>query len=123
MIVITNIETINVPDKEWHELIHYEKNPNEYIPINNYTDSVEASYIYERIHGRRFCRHSDGLDVVIGMSKQASDVIGIQLDAWKNQEELIQSLRDELHYTKLEIDRRKNMSFINKVKFLFGILK
>lgn len=135
MIVITNIETIDVPGNIYNHVYGY--HPDEYIGVSNKLNPVKAELIKEYITGQRFIRGSDGSEIIIGMSKQASEVIGIPLSAWKNQEDYINRLTadkenfrvkyeislNELHYTKLELDRRKNMSIINKIKFLFGILK
>lgn len=128
MIVITEIITMDVPDRYYCNISNY--NPEMYIPVNNGNYCVTAKVIQEIIHGQRFTRDSDGVDVVIGMSKQDSDIIGIQLEAFQVQEDRINNLlgeykdlsvRHEENYR--ELKKIKSLSFVNKVKFVLGFLK
>lgn len=70
MIVITKIETINVPDNDFYNIQNF--NPDNYVRVNNMKDTVPARLIQESVRGRRFIRGSDGSEIIIGMSKVES---------------------------------------------------
>jgi predicted HTH transcriptional regulator len=58
------------------------------------------------VRGRRFVT-PNGNELIIGCSKQAAAIIGIQYDAWDNQEKMIIS----------KIAR--NATFLTRVRWLF----
>ena len=72
----------------------------------------------ELIKGRIFIR-PDGTELIIGCSKQAADVIGIQYEAWDNlQQEHLKAARarDDAY---AHIRELSEASFLTRLKWLF----
>lgn len=135
MIVITNIDTIEV-DREYYELDPYrhQKMP---VLLNDQKTYMDTSYVVEQIRGRKFRRPDSGAEIIIGASKQAQDIIGIQIEAW----EAMEIERD--HFYSLAIQRKKenndmfiqwtgslkslgnifNAPFLTRLKWLFTGVK
>lgn len=76
MIIIKSCEVIDVGDVTIKDIYRYP--PLECLPVNDYSAVAEVSVIQELIRGRRFVRPSDGIDVYLGCTKEAQDLIGIQ---------------------------------------------
>ena len=83
MLIIKHIDFIEV-DKTRCEILSHPPIPL-FVKDNRgpkEIDSVEVES--ELVIGRRFRRPSDNIDMYIGVSKQAQDVIGLQYEAWGN---------------------------------------
>ena len=113
------------------------------IEIFNYTDPpggvwvgrefLEVEFCKELIKGRRFIR-PDGEEVVVGVSKQAQDVLGLLYEDWGKQRRalfLVQnayrdvcvkldSVGEKLEAKEGELDVYRNASFWQRLKYLFG---
>ena len=81
--------------------------------------TVSVSEIRELVRGRRYQRPSDGTDVVIGMSQQAQDVLGLQYEA-------IETMRDDVdRYHRLfmsernKVEAAKRASLWDRIKWVF----
>ncbi|MCP4408813.1 MAG: hypothetical protein GY807_13830 [Gammaproteobacteria bacterium] len=57
-------------------------------------DSITKEAETETVRGRRYIR-PDGTEIVIGMTEQAQDVIGIQYEAWENLQGMCDANRAE----------------------------
>ena len=84
---------------------------------------VEVSEIHELIKGRRFVRPSTQTDIVIGMSKQASEVIGIQYETFDNMEESIAQLTSQQRVDRETLDKIKSASLLKRLTWLFTGVK
>lgn len=122
MIIIKNIEIIEVDRDPW-ELIA--KIPMDgVIPVNG-NKYIETKLFIELIGGQRFVR-PDGKELIIGCSKQAEEVIGIQYEAWGNMSKEWEITRQEL-YTERgerlkvegELLKVKQLGFFRRLVALF----
>ena len=123
MIIIKHIEFIET-DRDPFEIIR-QNMPYVGIPVitDEGEDIVECSLISELIKGRRFRRPSDNKDIVIGVSKQAQDVIGIQYEAWATEFKLRCSLEDRLSDSNRMLNYINNSSVFERFKWLFTGVK
>lgn len=82
MILIKKIEYIET-DRDPIEIVSMNR-PDAFVPVLTDTgkEHIEVKEIIELVRGRRFCRPSDGLDIIIGMPKKVQDLIVIQYEAW-----------------------------------------
>jgi hypothetical protein len=120
MILIKNIEYIEVDRDPW-EIIS-KRDPYQSVMVNYGAECIPESIecLTEFVHGRRFVNQSKGLDVVIGMTRDVQNLIGIQYEAWETQEEYITGLNTENQ--KLKHWRRTicSASFFTRLKWLFS---
>ncbi len=85
---------------------------------------AEVSDLRELIHGRRFRRPSDGTEIVIGVSKQAQDLIGIQYEAWDNMEKQLDSYYRESMKTRSILTKIEKANLLTRLKWIFtGVTK
>ena len=84
MIIIRSVEVDEV-DEGVYTILH--RNPCDYIPG---TDLPPSTMVSEVVTCRQFVR-SDGTDVMIGMSCEAADVLGLQYEAWNEMERNLES--------------------------------
>lgn len=87
---------------------------------------IEQEIFKELIRGRRFCRPSDGTDIIVGVSKQAGEVLGIMYEAWDNIEKAYNTevskhsiTARELYKCKSSLAKILNASFLQRLKWLF----
>lgn len=117
MILIKNIETIEI-DRDPVEILKY-NNPFQPVPVNGNTAMEPIEVIKEFVHGRLFCRPSDGKEINLGMTKQAQDVIGIQFEAWEYLENLLSECRNYANMKNQQIEKIKSATFWKRLKWLF----
>jgi hypothetical protein len=143
MIVITEIKTIEVDrDEIEHRLCHFGRAGT---IRDSAGDCVELADAMELIRGKRFVRHSeeewrvqdgphvcgdDCVDVVIGMSADTQNLLGLQYEAQENMQRSLDMLivdnceqgREirELHTQKTAIE---NASWRQRLKWLFTGIK
>ena len=114
MIVITKIETIEVP-LSYAEIraMEWDDRAEAVGPYGSMT--MDRNEITELVEGRRFVRPSDGLDVVIGMGADVQDLLGIQYEAWE-------AMERSLSYKRvLEVKLRRSEGLVNAAeKILVG---
>lgn len=114
MLLISKIEFLDV-DVDVHTI--FEVKPWEPLPLKG-GEMVEAKVAQELVRGRRFRRPNDGMDIVIGCSKQAQDVIGLQYEAWES----LENDRDYWHTqcvaSRLKIESIKQAGFWKRLKWL-----
>ena len=122
MIIIKNIEFLET-DKDIYEIYQQDHRSN-FFKVGD--DFVERKIFTELIRGRRFRRPSDGTDIIIGVSKQAQDVIGLQYEAFTNLEQMynlechnhsVTAREKNKYFSKLEVLR--TASFFTRIKWLF----
>jgi len=80
----------------------------------------------ELIKGRRFVRPSDGTDIIVGVSNQAAEAIGLMYEGWDNMEkELLSLLRSrrkldaEGIMLKSTLLKLKAATFWQRIKWVF----
>ena len=123
MIVITKIDFIET-ERDPLELIH-RYGLDGRIPFSNGRKEIEAKELMELIRGRRFVR-PDGKEIVLGISRQAQDVLGIQYEEWHRMNLRLKvatdeklSLMKELNtYTGI-IKEAKKATIVQRIKWLF----
>lgn len=93
MIVIKSIDFFEVQGERHEFYNRYIKGGNPIMTVDTAagTDQVMVEEVAELIKGREF-RSPGGRSVVIGVSNQAQDIIGIQYEAWENQSRMIEEL-------------------------------
>ena len=121
MILISRIEIIDTGDQDPYKIISMHM-PDSTVPImtQDGPDAVKCSHIIELVKGRRFVRPSDGLDVMIGCSRQAQDLIGIQYDAWKSQERLSEGYRNRIDDLITTLVKFRKASLWTRIKWVFS---
>jgi len=127
MIVATNIDVVEMPDDkgEIHRMIQ-QQSMGQMPPIYDSADNpVDREVMIETIQGRRF-RNSKGLDIVLGMSNQAQEALGIWFDTVENQANIIDDLHNsnnrlmaELNMLRKTYDAFEKMGFWSRLRFAF----
>lgn len=97
MIVVKNIEILKT-DKDPIELL---STIPPYEPIWCEGEPVQHEVLAELIRGRHFHRPSDGAEIVVGVSKQAQEVMGILYESWDE----LQKANDELQKANDELQK------------------
>jgi hypothetical protein len=121
MILITKIETLTT-DKDFAEVIKMSHDSfNEYIPFKERVEKAEV--IREIIHGRRFVDPQRNLDVVIGITDEAGEMLGLTHDAFENLEGEREQYRLERDVIKCELESIKAFGFFKRLKCLFTGIK
>lgn len=134
MIVIKSIDFFEVHGERHEFYDRYIKNGNPLMKVGTAvgSDQVMVEEVAELIKGREF-RSPGGRSVVIGVSAQAQDIIGIQYEAWENQSRLVEELSrdngrlttkaDQLHRQSkeklIELNEIKTASFWVRLRWLF----
>ena len=118
MIVIKRIDFIET-DQDPFEILSSTA-PNHYVPVleNNEPEMISAYALTELIQGTRF-RRPDGTNIIIGMSKQASDVIGIQYEAWAESEKRANNWCEAFKKENKELSNLRKTPLLNRIKFVF----
>ena len=120
MIVIKNVEIFEV-DRNPIEILSTTLPHQHVFPCSG--DPVSVEVFRELIRGRRFVRPSDGTDIVVGMSIQAEDVIGLQYEAWDEINNSLNYFRSSLAKSDSEIMRLKSARFWERFRWLFTGVK
>jgi len=120
MILIKGIEYIEV-DRDPYQILS-ESLPYQAVMVSNGTEcrpeSVEC--LTEFVSGRRFVRPSDGTDVVIGMSKDVSRLIGIQFEAYENIEKELKQWINRTSELSGKVNKAEKAGFFQRLKWLFN---
>lgn len=114
MLLISKIEFLEV---EGDERTIFETKPWEPLKLKG-GEMVEAKVAQELVQGRRFRRPADGTDIVIGCSKQAADVIGLQYEEWESLEEDRDYWHTQSVASRLKLDSITNAGFVERLKWL-----
>ena len=121
MLVIRKVEFLEV-NKDPLELLATTQ-PG--MPVECGEELVPVDFFKELIRGRRFVRPSDGIDIIVGCSRQAEEVIGLQYEAWDNLQnayaaEQINHHRttSEMYEYKSRVDEMFRSSFWQRLKWL-----
>ncbi len=119
MILISKIEYMET-DRDPHQIIHC-TSPYEGVAVNtdHGKDIVECNELIELVNGVRFCRYGTDDEIVIGMSKQAQDLIGIQYESWENKEKEYSELYSSFTKARNEISFIKNAGLLRRLSWLF----
>jgi len=119
VLLIKNIEFIET-DRDPYEIINL-KSPYEAVEVlsNRGREVVSVNEIRELIRGRRFVRPSDNKDIIVGCSKKAEDVIGIQYEAWDTLEKDCQAWSAKTSKLISEISDIKKSGLFKRIKFVF----
>ncbi len=123
MIVIKDVDTIEVDENTFIQyMIKY--TGSDIIPCKNSEGGIvgeDIKYVSEAIRGRIFRRPRDNKDIVIGMSRKAQYLIGIQYEEWENMEKRIEEKRKEIIKLETIIKKSTEASILTRLKWLiFG---
>lgn len=116
MILVKNLEIIET-DRDPMEIVSMHL-PHDYIPVNGGEKAIPCKQLRELIRGRRF-RRPDGKDMIIGMTRQVQDIIGIQYEAWDTLNEALDSYRIQARKYESALDNLHNSGFFKRLKMLF----
>lgn len=123
MIIIKDVDTIEVDE---NTLIQHliRLSIFDVMPCKDNNGKIvgeDTHYIEEVVRGRIFRRPRDNKDIVIGMSKKAQYLIGIQYEAWENMEKRIEEKRKEIIKLETIIKKSTEASIFTRLKWLiFG---
>ena len=124
MLIVKNIEIIEVERDPW-EILSLTK-PYQAIevfnPGKNTPEHIETNAFREMIQGQRFVR-PDGKELLIGCSRQAEEIIGIQYESWGNMSEAWEGTRTQLRKAEKELADIRQMTFWMRLKALFKGIK
>ncbi len=79
---------------------------------------VPISEIRELIKGQRF-RRSDGVDIIVGLTKQAQDILGLQYEAWDNMQKELEITHNSLQVANETIKAVTQANIWTRIKYLF----
>ena len=123
MIVIKNIEFFET-QRDTAELVY--RTSLGHPAVCNSGATVPLNEVMELIKGRRFVRPSDGTDIIVGVSNQAAEAIGLMYEGWDNMEkELLSLLRSrrkldaEGIMLKSTLLKLKAATFWQRIKWVF----
>lgn len=124
MLIVKNIEIIEVDRDPW-EIVSLTR-PFQAIkvfnPGKNRPERIAENIFREMIQGQRFIR-PDGQELLIGCSRQAEEIIGIQYEAWGNMSEVREMTRGQLRKAEKELSDLKQLTFWKRLKALFTGIK
>lgn len=107
MIVITNIEMIEVNDREFFELQKYTE---QQVGVKGSAKCFNISF--EHVHGTVF-RTPDGQQITVGISKQAEEILDIGYRCFRDQNERITELESVVKcYQKHEKNYRAGIKLL-----------
>ena len=114
MIIITDIKTIEVSGTR-HDL--YRMDPTEVVCFKEYEPITARRVATEHIKGRCFIKH-DGTEVWIGVSGEASRILGMEFKRWESMRSVADDIKSELNkfmsrHFDLEKKNRKMDSYIH----------
>lgn len=127
MIVIKHIDFLEVQGERYEFRHRYISGNNLLMEVGTANGTAEAlvEEVRELIVGREF-RDPSGRTVVVGVSKQAQDIIGIQYEAWENQSKMIEDLILECSAIQIKVEQKekelskiKSASFWDRLKWMF----
>jgi len=120
VILIKNIEFIETPRDPWEIFVTHL--PHEVIPVEgNSGPYAEVSVLTELVRGRRFLRPSDGTDIVVGLAKDAQNILGLQYEAWENMAQELKDTRSQMRQLQRERDRARGATIWTRFEWLlFG---
>ena len=124
MLLIKKIEWIKVDRNPAQLMVRPERPLRVDTSEGPMTQSVGS--LNELVHGRRYVRPSDGLEVMVGMSLDTQDILGLHYDMFDNQtKELeqanatIQALHNNLKALRITLDVVSSENFWQRLKRLF----
>ena len=124
MIVIRNIDFIETP-QDRTEIYHQDPmSPPILLRTQGDDEYMPVSIVQELIRGRCF-RRPDGSELVIGASKQAEEVLGLQYEAWETvhrelctQRSRLLAAHKQVHKYKDELNGIRCASIWKRLKWL-----
>jgi hypothetical protein len=116
MKIITEIKVLET-DKDFCEIAHMAYSPMVSMPIGS--DVVSTSCVRELIKGRRFINQERGLDIVLGVSQEVGEILGLQYDAFENISMLNDSLQIEKTRLANKLEKISELGFLERLKCLF----
>lgn len=121
MIVITDVKFMEF-DRD--EMILAFRDPYRGIDVRTHEgyETCSAMELQELVRGRRYVR-PDGQELVIGVSKQAQDVIGIQYEAFDTLRKESDRYFTEIISMQEEMRKVRSASFWVRLKWIFTGVK
>jgi hypothetical protein len=120
MIVIRSIDAVEIDDNL--HVTHLDTCvPCDVVGDPGSVDWIEHSVYREYIEGRWFVR-PDGKRLLIGNSKQASEIIGLQFEAWQNMEKSLDDCRKARRELEAELKPLRAVAqagFWTRIKWVF----
>lgn len=135
MILITEVKTVTV-DKNEVEIAHYENRPYVHGISGGSYWPIQMKAYYEYVRGERFI-NTRGEEVYLGMTAQVQEALGLPFSVFKDLNDRLERYRKKFRILSNDIEllehnlgavRKdlqiyKTMKFIDRLKFLFGIVK
>lgn len=122
MIIICNAEYYEV-DGDVGTIYSYD--PHQMVRVNG-NEAVYAQVLQEKVKGRRFRNPRDGTDVVVGLSKDVQELIGLQYEAWDNLEKAYEAanrnynqIYHEVTAWRKKFDELENASVWRRILWVF----
>lgn len=124
MIVIESIKCFET-DERTMQVSLSRFNHSDLVPINKGKRAIEARQYNELVQGVRF-RRPDDTEIIVGMSKQAQEVIGLQYESWQRMQDRLDRYaaeNDNLHkQASIHWDMLRSIKtakFLTRLKWLF----
>lgn len=125
MKIITKVEWLEVEGRE-HVLRHMRNPQPEFMRVDTSDGErvLEAVEVYEEVvRGVHLKNPSNGVDMVLGMSVQAAEVIGCAYEAFEELQECVEAQRVVTHKFRRVITEIRQASFMTRLKWLFTGVK
>jgi len=117
MLLITEIKTIETDlDVAQVTRLAYDQSQ-KHMPFGK--EMVERKYVTERIHGRRFVHPSRGIDVVMGVTTEAGEKLGLMYECWTDMIKESSRMREINIGMAWELDKIHGFGFWKRLKCLF----
>lgn len=117
MLLVRKVDIIET-DHDIAELQAMSSSPDASVPVNGGRDMEKISVIKELVKGRLF-RRPDGLDIIVGLSRQAQQVLGLYYEVWDQMETTLYSTREQLFKSQRAINKLRRAPFFTRLKWLF----
>lgn len=121
MIVIKKIEFLKT-DRDIYEIYYSHMMDRPESPMVFDGEFIAPEFFREIIRGIHF-RRPDGEEVVVGVSKQAQEVLGLMYDVWEDQRATIDMLRSSRDKMEKKIDELGGGLFKFECSGFWGRLK
>ena len=118
MIVVTDIKITEV-ERDYLELYKYQP-PNYWVSNPEHLETIDQSVEIERVYGQRFYTGRGGKNVVIGLCKDAQEVLGLPMDCFEILTSENSNLRDKNSILSAQVYLYRNMPLWKRIKFLFN---
>lgn len=120
MKIITAIKVVEIGQdvsEVWHELHHAIERDAEFFKIDGTLQ--KTAVVKEWIKGRQFYNPHTGELIVLGVSQEVGELLGLQYAAFEELEYQVAKERDRADRLERQGERIRNMRFLDRLKCLF----